>query len=122
MADVTVKKFSELPSYNNEGRFMFAAKALGVSAWGMNLIEMPPHWNDYPEHDETGDGQEEVYLVLRGSATLTAAGKSWPLELGMIARVGPAEKRKLVPGKDGATVLALGGTPGKAYSPPDWLK
>ena len=28
------------------------------------------------------------------------------------------QKRKIVPGPEGVTILALGGTPGKAYEPP----
>jgi len=35
----------------------------------------------------------------------------------MLARVGAEQKRRIVPGSRGATILALGGTPGKAYEP-----
>jgi hypothetical protein len=35
----------------------------------------------------------------------------------MLARVGPIQKRKIIPGDEGVTLLALGGTPGKAYEP-----
>jgi hypothetical protein len=31
--------------------------------------------------------------------------------------VGPATKRRIVPGDGGATLLVIGGTPGKAYAP-----
>jgi hypothetical protein len=34
-----------------------------------------------------------------------------------MARVGPAVKRKIVPGAAGATVLALGGVPGRPFVP-----
>jgi len=37
---------------------------------------------------------------------------------GSLVRVGAAQKRKIHPGPKGATILALGGTPGKAYEPP----
>jgi hypothetical protein len=39
-----------------------------------------------------------------------------------MVRVGPAVKRKIVPGAFGVTILALGGAPGKAYERPAWLK
>jgi len=117
MADVTIKRFDELASYQGEGRFRYAAKTLGVSAWGMNLLTLPPHWGDYPDHDHTADGQEEVYLVLDGSARLQAGSETFALEPGLLARVGPGQKRKIVPGPNGVTLLALGGTPGKAYTP-----
>ena len=115
MADVTVKRFDELESY--QGQFIYAGKGIGVTAWGMNILKLPPSWDGYPDHDHAEDGQEEAYVVLQGKATLQAEGKSWVLEPGTLARVGAAQKRKLVPGNEGVTLLALGGTPGKAYSP-----
>jgi mannose-6-phosphate isomerase-like protein (cupin superfamily) len=117
MADVTIKRFDDLDSYQGEGRFRYAAKSLGVSAWGMNLLQLPPQWSDYPDHDHAKDGQEEVYLVLEGSARLQAGGETFDLAPGLLARVGPGQKRKIVPGPKGVTLLALGGTPGKAYAP-----
>ena len=117
MADVTVKRLDELDSYEGSGRFLYAGKSLGVTAWGMNVERLPPGWPEYPDHDHAEEGQEEVYVVLKGSATLEAAGESWQLEPGSLARVGPAQKRKLVPGEEGVTLLAIGGTPGKAYAP-----
>jgi mannose-6-phosphate isomerase-like protein (cupin superfamily) len=117
MADVTIKRFDDLESYGGEGRFRYAAKSLGVSSWGMNIVQLPPGWSDYPDHDHTKDGQEEVYIVLNGSAKLHAGTETFTLEPGLLARVGPGQKRKIVPGPDGVTVLALGGTPGKAYAP-----
>ena len=116
MADVTVKRVEELESYANQ--FYYAARGLGVTAWGMNVLKLPPNWADYPDHDHAADGQEEVYVVLAGSATLQADGEKWNLEPGTLARVGAAQKRKIVPGAEGVTILALGGTPGKAYEPP----
>ena len=34
-----------------------------------------------------------------------------------MARVGPEQKRKIVPGDGGVTIVVIGGTPGKAYEP-----
>lgn len=115
MADVTVKRLDELDSHG--GQFLYAGKGLGVTAWGMNVERLPPNWAEYPEHDHDKDGQEEVYVVLQGSATLHADGDSWQLEPGTLARVGSGQKRKLVPGDEGVTLLVIGGTPGKAYEP-----
>ena len=117
MADVTIKRFDELESYKGEGRFRYAGKSLGVSSWGMNLLKLPAQWSEYPEHDHAKDGQEEVYLVLEGSALLVAGSESWTLEPGMLARVGADQKRRIVPGGAGVVLLALGGTPGKPYVP-----
>jgi mannose-6-phosphate isomerase-like protein (cupin superfamily) len=117
MADVTIKRIDDLDSYEGKGRFRYAGRSLGVTSWGMNVLQLPPQWSDYPDHDHTKDGQEEVYLVLDGSAQLQAGSETFALEPGLIARVGPAQKRKIVPGPKGVTLLALGGTPGKPYAP-----
>jgi hypothetical protein len=115
MADVTVKHLDELEGY--QGQFLYAGKGLGITAWGMNMLRLPPDWTDYPEHDHAADGQEEVYIVMMGDAMLEAEGESWRLVPGMLARVGSTQKRKIIPGDGGVTLLALGGTPGKAYEP-----
>lgn len=83
----------------------------------MNVIELDPHCNDYPEHDHLQDGQEEVYVVLRGTVLLQEGGREHKPAPGDLVRVPPEVRRKLVTQSEGATVLALGGTPGKAYEP-----
>jgi mannose-6-phosphate isomerase-like protein (cupin superfamily) len=115
MPDVTVKTLDELESY--AGQFLYAGRGLGVTAWGMNVLRLPPHWEDFPHHDHEETGQEEVYVMLEGDAVLYADDESWNLEPGTLVRVGPEQKRRIVPGSGGATILALGGTPGKAYEP-----
>jgi uncharacterized cupin superfamily protein len=120
MTDVTIKRLDELDFYRGEHelpgiRFHAAGKQLGVTAWGMNVLSLEPGADGYPEHDHLGDGQQEVYVVLRGSVTLTAGDQRWLLEPGTMAHVGPTTKRKLLPGPEGVTVLAIGATPGKAY-------
>ncbi len=112
MADVTVRHIDELESWEDQGRFMFARRGLGVTSFGMNVGRYPSGYDAYPEHDHIKDGQEEVYFVVDGSMTLEAGGEAHELTSGTFARVGPDVKRKIVPGPDGVTVLALGGTPG----------
>jgi mannose-6-phosphate isomerase-like protein (cupin superfamily) len=119
LADVTFKRIDELDAYSGPGggdrQFIYAGKGLGVTAWGMNVLNLPADWADYPDHDHAKDGQEEVYVVLTGDATLHAGGQTWHLQPGTLVRVGPQQKRKIVPGGQGVTILALGATPGKAF-------
>src|SRR5215217_2061040 len=114
MADLTVKRFDEFEGIFG-GHMRRARAGLGVTSFGMQIIEMPPNATQYPEHDHSHDGQEEVYMVLRGSAVLQVGGEEHALEPGVLARVGPTEKRKIVTGSDSATILALGAVPGEAY-------
>jgi len=112
MADVTVKHIDELESYDGKGRFLFARRGLGVTSFGMNVERFPAGYADYPDHDHEKDGQEEVYFVVEGSVVLHAGDEAFELTRGTFARVGPGQKRKIVPGDEGVTLLALGGKPG----------
>jgi len=122
MTDLAAKRMDEIPAYEGPQaipgiRFRTAGRALGVTAWGMNLVEIDAGCNAYPEHDHAKDGQEEVYVVLEGSGVLAAAGGETKLERGMLVRVGATVKRKVRPGPDGVVLLVLGATPGQAYRP-----
>jgi quercetin dioxygenase-like cupin family protein len=122
MDSITVKKIDEIEAYAGANaipgiRFRPARQALGVSSWGMNVIELDPHCSGYPEHDHGNEGHEEVYLVLRGSIVLQTEGSERVLSQGDFVRVAPETKRKFVTRDQGAALLALGGTPGKPYAP-----
>jgi uncharacterized cupin superfamily protein len=98
-------------------RFRPVRQALGVTAWGMNLLELDAHCTGYPEHDHNSDGQEEVYFVLEGKVTLRIGDTEKALATGDMVRVAPDVRRKLVTGDSAAVILAIGATPGKAFTP-----
>jgi len=114
MPDVTIKRIDEFDTHNGGG-FCRARATLGVSAFGMQVENFPPHFEHHPEHDHSDDGQEEVYTVLRGACTLIVGGEEYRLEPDMFARVGPNEKRKIITGDQPARLIALGAMPGQAY-------
>lgn len=122
MADVTVATIDEMePVY--DGLMRRARATLGVTAWGMQVLTLPPSWDGYPDHNHDSAAQdpdqEEVYVPLEGSAVLEADGETFELRPGMMARVGPQQLRRIVPGPDGIRFLALGGSPG-AFTPGSW--
>ncbi len=115
MPDVTVKRLEDMET-GFRGGFVKVRAELGVTSFGMQVLEFPPDATGHPEHDHAEDGQEEVFAVLAGSGTLVAGGEEHPLEPGVFARVGPAERRRILAGPQGLRVLALGGTPGRPYA------
>jgi uncharacterized cupin superfamily protein len=120
MNNVTIKTIDECDYYKGPNsipgiRFRTAGRALGVTAWGMNILEIESGCTAYPEHDHAKDGQEEVYVILDGSATLVTGEGQAQLERGMLVRVAPGTKRNFIPGGNGVTILAIGSTPGQAY-------
>lgn len=119
MADVTVKSLDEFEAIFGGGMKRVRA-GLGVSSMGIQVIELPPGFDAYPEHDHSHDGQEEVFTALEGSCVMEVGGEEVTLEPGVFVRVGPAEKRRFVTRDSGARILALGGIPGEAYSPPEF--
>lgn len=90
--------------------FRKVRKQLGVTAFGVNAIVMPPgyqsgtHW-----HDE----QEELYVVLDGSFEILLDGEPRRLEPGGMARVDAGVRRSLKNvGDADATYLCVGGKDG----------
>jgi len=121
MSSYEVKKIDEMEAIYGGG-FKRARAELGVESFGMQIIDLPPNYENYPEHDHTHDNQEEVFLVMRGSGEIEIDGERFPLDGDHMARVGPETKRKVLPGPDGVRVVVLGGVPGQAYQAPDITK
>ena len=124
MADVTVATFAEMESIY-DGIALRARATLGVSAWGMQVLTLPPNWDGYPNHKHDASvadaNQEEVYIPLAGSGRLYAGEESFELQPGMMVRVGPEQLRRIVPGDEGIRFIALGGVPG-TFKPSAWTE
>jgi hypothetical protein len=96
-------------------RYHFGITSFGVNTWtghatGDRIIN---------EHDEANeeDEQEELYLVQRGRARFELDGERVEAPAGTFVFVRPAVKRTAFAEEPGTTIVALGGTPGKAYEP-----
>jgi mannose-6-phosphate isomerase-like protein (cupin superfamily) len=121
MSSHTVKRIDEMDTAFGGG-MRLARAALGVSSFGIQVEEFPPDFDQYPEHSHAEDGQEEVYVVLRGSAEIEIDGQRIPLDTETIVRVGPGARRRIIPGPQGVRILALGAVPGGVYEPPGFSK
>jgi len=117
MGDFTVKRIDEMDAAL-AGAFKRARAELGVESFGMQVLDLPPNLDQYPEHDHSEAGQEEVFVVLRGAAEIEIDGERVELDPDTIVRVGPKARRKIYTGEEGARILALGGVPGAAYVAP----
>lgn len=113
-----VKTIDELESIHG-GIVKLAGAELGVESFGLQVLDFPAGFANYPEHDHSEDGQEEVYVILRGRADFDITGERVPLDVGQIVRIGAGTKRRLVPGPDGVRILAIGCTPERPYERPE---
>jgi hypothetical protein len=121
MSDYAVKRIDEMEAVYG-GAFKRARAELGVEAFGMQIIDMPPNFDGYPEHDHAEDGQEEVFIALRGGGEIEIAGERFPLDGDHVARVASGTMRKVWPGDEGIRLLVLGGKPGHVYDAPEISK
>lgn len=111
------KRIDELASIL-DGAVKLAGAELGVETFGLQVLDFPAGFTHYPEHDHAEDGQEEVYLVLAGSADFQVGGERVPVESGGLLRVPAGTRRTLVPGEQGVRILAIGCAPGGTYERP----
>jgi tetratricopeptide (TPR) repeat protein len=98
-------------------RHHLGIQSFGINAWtakdvGDRLIN---------EHDEEGpNAQEELYVVLTGRARFELDGETVDAPTGTLVYAKPSAKRTAFAEEAGTTLVALGGTPGKAYTVQGW--
>jgi mannose-6-phosphate isomerase-like protein (cupin superfamily) len=118
MSDYTVKSIDELESIHH-GAVKLAGAELGIQSFGMQVLDFPGGFSDYPAHDHAQDGQEEVYVLLRGSAEFEIDDERIAVGTGQLVRVAPSATRRLLPGPEGVRILAIGCSGDRPYQRPD---
>jgi len=86
--------------------------ALGVTAFGVNAVVLPPAYTTQAHYHER---QQELYVVLEGQLEIEFGdGEKQTLRRGGIARVDPATVRRMRNTSDSeeATYIAVGGADG----------
>ena len=123
MSDYAVAHLDEIDEHDDGRcpwrplRHHFGITAFGVNAWtareaGDRIIN---------EHDESEpDSNEELYLVLQGRAMFELDGDRVVAPAGTLVFARPGVKRTAIAEEPETTIIALGGTPGKAYEPHGW--
>ena len=113
-------RYDEMPDLW-DGFARLVRPALGIRAFGVNLMELPPDY-ETEAHDERDSGQEELYVALAGSgAVVVDDGRTiLALDPDRAVRIGPQTPRTLRSGAEGMRVLIVGGIPGRPYAGPEW--
>jgi quercetin dioxygenase-like cupin family protein len=97
-------------------RLRFGITAFGVTTWTARAA----HDRVINEHDEEDVGDEELFIVLSGGAVFELDGDRIDAPAGTLVFSPPGVKRTAFAQEAGTTILALDGTPGKAYEPRGW--
>ena len=122
MGEYTVKRIDEMEAVYL-GAFKRARAELGVESFGLQVIDLPPDFENYPEHDHAEDGQEEVFMAIKRRRRDRDRRRALP------ARPRPHGPRRLRapsarsgPGAEGMRMVIVGGVPGGVYEAPDISK
>jgi quercetin dioxygenase-like cupin family protein len=91
----------------HHGVFRPLSDPLGVTGFRVNQLELAAG-KEGPEHDHTGNGQEEVYAVIGGSGTLRAGGEEIALQPGDFIFCPPEVRRQMVAGENGLVWIGIG--------------
>jgi mannose-6-phosphate isomerase-like protein (cupin superfamily) len=118
MSGYAVKSIDEMQGIH-DGLVRLAGAELGIESFGLQVLDFPPDFAHYPEHDHAADGQEEVYVVLHGSGAFEIDGERVTVDEGQMVRIEAPSRRKLHPGSEGIRILAIGSAPGGTYERPE---
>ncbi|MEA2394005.1 MAG: hypothetical protein QOJ82_1896 [Solirubrobacteraceae bacterium] len=89
-----------------EDRFVPLRRQLGVTSFGLNQIVLRPRQRGRIHRHGR---QEEVYVVLEGTLTLSVEGEEQELGRGELVRVAPGVRRQLLNrGDEPLVLLAIG--------------
>jgi quercetin dioxygenase-like cupin family protein len=89
----------------------FLRDPLDCEKLGVTTLDADPGWTG-KEHDHAADGQEEVYVLLEGSATVTVEGEDVELEAGEALRI-PANATRQIHNGDTESRFVLVGASGE---------
>jgi uncharacterized cupin superfamily protein len=102
------------------GNWKLVRRTLGVEAFGVNVVDVPPG-EQIPEHDEGTRDQEEVFYILSGSPTLVIDGEDHRARAGTFARLAPEHRRTVRnDGAEPASVLIMSAPRSSGYEPMEW--
>lgn len=122
MTNYTIKHRDEFERMEGSGEctWLLARKALGTGAFGYNLVEIAPG-GQIPEHDESGSGQVELYVILEGEATMRLDGEDHPAPAGTFVSIEPAATRTILNrSEETVTAMLIGVQPEGGYEPMSW--
>jgi quercetin dioxygenase-like cupin family protein len=118
----TIRSRSEFEQMEGSGECSWglARKALGVRAFGMNMVEIGPG-GQIPEHDESQRDHEEVFIVWEGDGTAVIDGTESKASVGTFVRVSPEVRRTIRnDGDSKVQVLIVSAPRSSGYEPMGW--
>ena len=102
--------FSSLDELGDGPGFRKVRAPLGITAFGVNALVCPPHYEGFAHYH---DRQDELYFVHRGKVRVEVEGETRDLEAGGVFHCEATTPRKLSnPFDEDAVLLIVGGKDG----------
>lgn len=123
MAGYAVAHLDQIEEFDDAGchyrpiRHHLGITAFGVTAWTAHAAG-DVVINEHDEGDPSAD--QELFLVLRGRAVFELDGERVDAPAGTLVFARPGLKRTATATAAETTIIALEGTPGRAYEPRGW--
>ena len=106
--------------FERTGRWSLARRSVGVTSFGLNLVEIGPGYA-IPEHDERDRDQEELFIILAGDAVAQLDGRDYPAPAGTYVRCDPEIRRTIRnDGTEPVDLLIVSAPRSSGYEPMDW--
>jgi uncharacterized cupin superfamily protein len=112
---VPIVDLSEQATVSTEyGRWQALNAPLDLTGFGINAFVADIGEKEDEGHDESESGQEELYIVVAGSAVITVDGVEHVAKPGtLVSAPDPSVTRSIRVLESGTRILCLGALPGK---------
>jgi quercetin dioxygenase-like cupin family protein len=87
------------------GGLHFLRDSLDCSNLGISVLDVEAGWSG-KAHDHADDGEEEVYVLVEGEATVTVGDETVSMSAGDALRVDPEATRQIDADADSLFVIA----------------
>jgi tetratricopeptide (TPR) repeat protein len=108
------------PSTNGTQVLMPLRRRLGFRPFGVNAWLGRETGDHVIERHREPKGPEELYVVVRGRAEFTLEDETFEAPVGTLVHAPPDTLREATALEPGTIVLAMGATPGEAFTPSPW--
>jgi hypothetical protein len=117
---LSIDELEQYPSTAGTQVLLPLRRRLGFQPFGVNAWLGPEAGDHVIERHRETDGPEELYVVLRGTATFTLDEETFEAPVGTLVHAPPGTLREAIAAEPGTIVLAMGAKPGEAFTPSPW--
>jgi hypothetical protein len=118
---LSIDDLDRYPGSNDDAPVMLPLRRrLGFRPFGLNCWAAQRVGGHVIQRHFERDGDEELYVVVRGRATFTLGEQTFDAPAGTLVHAPPGTLREAVAAEDGTVVLAAGAKPGVPFDPAPW--